>query len=78
MARLKCVSKLLRNELQNEASWPLHVHWDGLAAADLQEVLRLPVGGKLLHWTAGNMTDHELQLAACVNLHDIGSEACST
>ena len=67
MARLKCVSKLLRTELQNEVSWHRHVYWYGLTAADLKEVLRLPVGGKLLHWSSGNATDPELKLAACVN-----------
>ena len=77
MARLKCVSKLLRTELQNEASWPRHMHWHGLAAADLKEVLRLPVGGKLLHWSNGNATDPELKLAACVNnLYAINLTGC--
>ena len=83
MARLKCVSKLLRSELQNEASWPLHVYWDDLAAADLKEVLRLPVGGKLLHTclkkrSGDGAADPELKLAACVhNIYAIDLEGCT-
>ena len=77
MAQLKCVSKLLRTELQNEASWPRHVCWRGLAAADLKEVLRLPVGGKLLTWSCQD-PDPDLKLAVCVrNLHAIDLEDCT-
>ena len=70
MTRLKCVSKLLRNELQNEASWPRYVCWNDLAAVDLKSVVYLPVAGKLLRWSAYDATDPEIKLTACVqNLH---------